>query len=240
MAFEAILSQQRAAPSKWRRITLTFSLLIHALALAFGVVHSIWQVDEMPMPAIEVTLSVAPPPPPPPPPPPKRSSTKPKTKPVDKPKVITAPKEVPKTEPEPAPEEEAEDEGDDQGVEGGVIGGVVGGIVGGTAPPPPKSTAPKLLSAKAGHSLLAINPQVRPYKVNVPEEFVQRGDEYVATINICVSPTGAVSSVKILKPSGNTMIDHQIPKVIPTWKYRPFVVDGQPSGFCYTMNYRVK
>src|SRR5215510_7389629 len=216
MAFEAILSQQRAVPSGWRRITLTFSVLLHAVALAFGVVHSIWQVDEMPMPAIEVTLSVAPPPPPPPPPPPKKSSAK-KPK-ADKPKVITAPKETPKAEPPPEKEEEEEE---DEGQEGGVIGGIAGGIVGGALPPPPKNTGPKILSAKAGHSLLAINPQVRPYKVNVPEEYVARGDEYYATLNICVAPNGSVSSVKILKPS-IPVIDLQIPKVIPLWKYRPY------------------
>jgi len=151
--------------------------------------------------------------------------------------VLTVPKETKK---EPEPEEETkEDEGEDNGVEGGVIGGVVGGIVGGTAPPPPKSTGPKLLSAKAGHSLLAINPLIRPYKVNVPEEYVQRGDEFVATLSICVAPNGSVASVKILKPS-IPVIDVQIPKVIPTWKYHPYMVDGQPTGFCYNVNYRVK
>ena len=68
---------------------MTFSVLLHAIALAAGVAHSVWQVEEMPMPAVEVTLAMAPPPPPPPPPPPKRSSsTKPKTKPIDKPKAI--------------------------------------------------------------------------------------------------------------------------------------------------------
>jgi periplasmic protein TonB len=236
MAFEAILSQQSAPPSRWRKITLTFSVLVHAVALAFGVVHSVWQVEEMPMPAIEVTLAVAPPPPPPPPPPPKRSSAK--TKPKDpKPKVITAPKETPKLEPEPEPEQE--DEGEDEGVEGGVIGGVVGGVLGGAAPPPPKSTGPKLLSAKAGHSLLAVNPQVRPYKVNIPEEYVARGDEYFATISICVNANGTVQNVRILKPS-IPVIDAQIPQVIPRWKYKPYLVDGQPTGFCYNMNYRVR
>ena len=97
MAFEAILSQQRAAPSGWRRIIMTFSVLLHAIALAAGVAHSVWQVEEMPMPAVEVTLAMAPPPPPPPPPPPKRPSSKPKTKPIEiKPKAIVAPKETPK------------------------------------------------------------------------------------------------------------------------------------------------
>ena len=240
MAFEAILSQQQAVPSgrlgSLKAWVMAFTILLHAIGLAFLVVQSIWQVDELPMPAIEVTLSVAPPPPPPPPPP-KRSSTKPKTKPVEsKSKVLTAPKETPKKEPEP---EEQKEEEEDEGQEGGVIGGIVGGIVGGTLPPPPKNTGPKLLSAKAGHSLLAINPQIRPYKVNVPEEYVQRGDEFVATLSICVSPNDSVTSVKILKPS-IPVIDVQIPKVIPTWKYHPYLVDGQPTGFCYNMNYRVK
>jgi periplasmic protein TonB len=243
MAFEAILSEQRSAPSGWRRIIMTFSVLIHAIALAAGVAHSIWQVEEMPMPAVEVTLAMAPPPPPPPPPPPKRSSSKPKTKPIDpKPKTIVAPKETPKAEPEPeAAEEESEedDEGEDGGQEGGVVGGVVGGIVGGTAPPPPKSTGPKLLTTKAGHSLLAINPQVRPYKVNIPEEYVARGDEYVTQIRICVNAQGTVSSVKILKPS-ISVIDLQIPQVIPRWKYKPYLLNGKPTDFCYPMNYRVR
>jgi hypothetical protein len=74
MAFEAILSQQQARPSgKFGSLKVwvtTFVILLHAVGLAFLIVQSIWHVDELPMPAIEVTLSVAPPPPPPPPPPP--------------------------------------------------------------------------------------------------------------------------------------------------------------------------
>jgi protein TonB len=237
MAFEAILSQQKTAPSGWRRIIMTFSVLLHAIALAVAAGYSIWQVEEMPMPAVEVTLSMAPPPPPPPPPPPKRSATK-KTKPVDvKPKTIVAPTETPKDMP-PAPPEEPEED-DDGGQEGGVVGGIAGGIVGGTAPPPPKSTGPKLLTTKAGHSLLAVNPLVRPYKVNIPEEYVARGDEYVAQIRICVNADGSVANVKILRPS-IPVIDLQIPQVIPRWRYRPYLVEGKPTPFCYPMNYRVR
>jgi periplasmic protein TonB len=240
MAFEAILSQERAAPSRWRRITLTFSVLVHAIALAAGIVHSVWQVEEMPMPAVEVTLSMAPPPPPPPPPPPKRSSTKAKTKPTDpKPKVLVTPKEVQEKEPEPAEEESSEDEGEEGGVEGGVVGGVVGGIVGGAAPPPPVNAGPKLLTTKAGINLLAINPRVRPYKVNVDEELIERGEVKSATLRICVSAQGTVTSVKILKPS-IPVIDTQIPTVIPRWRFKPYVIDGKPTEFCFPMIYTVK
>jgi protein TonB len=240
MAFEAILSQQRAAPSRWRRITLTFSVFVHAVALAAGIVHSLWQVEEMPMPAVEVTLAMAPPPPPPPPPPPKRSSSKPKTKPTElKTKALVAPKEAPKDEPEPAQEEEEEDEGEDGGEEGGVVGGVLGGVAGGAAPPPPKSIGPKLLTTKAGVNLLAINPNVSPYKVRVDEEMIERGQVKSAQLYICVNANGSVKSVKITRKS-IPPIDRQIPTVIPRWRFKPYLVDGKAAEFCFPMIYTVK
>ena len=119
------------------------------------------------------------------------------------------------------------------------MGGVVGGIVGGTAPPPPKSTGPKLLTTKAGHSLLAINPQRAPVQGQRAGRVRQRGA--TSTSHRCASacpPQGTVSSVKILKPS-IPVIDLQIPRVIPRWKYKPYLVDGRPTAFCYPMNYRV-
>ena len=79
MAFEAILSERQAnerGPRKRRQLTLTLSILMHALVLTFGVAHSIWQVGEMPLPTLDVKLAV-PPTPPPPPPPPERASRKP-------------------------------------------------------------------------------------------------------------------------------------------------------------------
>jgi outer membrane biosynthesis protein TonB len=132
-----------------------------------------------------------------------------------------------------------EGEADDIGSEGGVVGGVVGGLVGERlVPPAPSEAGPKQLTARAGQSLLAIDPNVSPYKVDLPEEYVQRGEEYHATISICVAADGSVSSVEILKPS-IPIIDRQIPKVVPLWKYHPYLVDGKPTPFCYGTNYRV-
>jgi periplasmic protein TonB len=242
MAFEAIILQQTARPSNWRRITFIVSIALHAVLLAAGVVHSLWQVDELPMPAVEVTLAVAAPPPPPPPPP-KRASKKPKTKPTEpKPQTLVAPKEAPKAEPEPEQAEEASDddeEGDDNGQEGGVIGGVVGGVVGGTAPPPPKNTGPALLTNRQGHGLLAINPNVAPYKVNVPERYVRMGTEYAAQLQVCVGTNGAVRSVRITRPT-IPPIDQQLMKVVPKWRYKVHLVNGVPTEFCYPVRYLVK
>ena len=46
MAFEAILSEQRAKPKGWRRATFVVSVALHVAALLAGVVHSLWQVDD--------------------------------------------------------------------------------------------------------------------------------------------------------------------------------------------------
>ena len=68
MAFEAILDQARgtvaARPARRRRIMLTVSLAVHVAALLVGIAWSLWQVDELPLPHVSVTLAGAPPPPP--------------------------------------------------------------------------------------------------------------------------------------------------------------------------------
>jgi hypothetical protein len=96
-----------------------------------------------------------------------------------------------------------------------------------------------LVTTRTGHQLLAINPQVQPYKVNIPRQYVACGDEYVSQIRICVSEAGLVSSVKILRPS-IPVIDLQLPVVIHRWRYHPYQVDGRATAFCYPMNYRVR
>jgi hypothetical protein len=96
-----------------------------------------------------------------------------------------------------------------------------------------------ILTTKAGHGLLAIDPQVRPFKVSVPQTYVACGTEYVAQVRICVTASGEVADVSILKPS-IPVIDLQIPNVIHRWRYYSYLVDGRPTPFCYAMNYRIR
>lgn len=108
-------------------------------------------------------------------------------------------------------------------------------------PDAPQTWAPVRIvdgSAALGQSLLAIDPNEHPYVVTLPNEVVRPGSEYHALVKICVAPDGSVSSVKILKPS-LPVIDLQIQRVIPLWRYRPYFVDGQATGFCYSLDYRV-
>jgi periplasmic protein TonB len=248
MAFEAILSNQRARPKGWQRTTLVVSVVLHAAALVAGIVHSIWQVEEMPMPSLEVMLAEAPPPPPPPPPPAakKASDSRPKTRPLEpKPQDLVVPRETPKDEPKPEESSsEAQDDGQPGGVAGGVVGGVAGGVVGGVVgapappPPPPKPAGPKMLSAKLGRGQLLIDPNDERYRVKLPPPLARSGETYVAMLKVCVSAQGSVTSVQLMK-SATPAIDGQFPSVIGRWRYRPLVSDGVPTPFCYPLRYEV-
>ena len=251
MAFEAILSQQRAKPKGWQRAMIIVSVALHAGALLAGIVHSLWQVEEMPLPSLQVTLAEAPPPPPPPPPPPaakKSSESRPKTRPVEpKTQELVVPKETPKEQPKAEPEEAADgqENGQPGGVQGGVVGGVQGGVVGGVVgsptpppPPPPKPTGPAMLSAKLGRGQLLIDPNDERYRVKLPPPLARSGETYVALLKVCVSAQGTVSAVQLMK-SATPAVDSQFPSVIGRWRYRPLLVEGVPTPFCYPLRYEV-
>lgn len=243
MAFEGVLAPADPRPTRWRRGMLTLSLLVHGGLLAAGVAHSLWQVEEMPLPAVEVTLTaqVAPPPPP---------AAKQQTSEPKRPKTRRAELQEPReTEPEPA--DTAEDEaatsdepepgGQVGGEKGGVAGGVLGGIVGSVTPkpPPPKPAGPKQVSGAVGRQQLLINPNVDPYRVKVPRALARSGAQFSALLRVCVSTAGRVTGVSIMKGAGPA-IDSQIPTVIGRWRYRPLTIGGQATAFCYPLNYQIR
>jgi protein TonB len=249
MAFEAILQEQQAKPKRWGRATLIVSVALHVVALTTALVHSVWQVEEMPMPSLQVTLTAAVPPPPPPPPPAARkasSESRPKSRPVEpKPQELVVPKETPKDVPKPeAQAESSSDTGEANGQVGGQVGGVQGGVVGGVLgappppPPPPKPTGPKLVSASVGRGQLLIDPNAERYRVKLPLALARSGDTYTAMLRLCVSAEGSVTSVQVLKGAG-AALDGQFPSVMGRWRYRPLIVDGAATPFCYLLRYEV-
>lgn len=241
MAFEAILDQARgtaaARPTRRRRIMLTVSLAVHVAALLVGVAWSLWQVDELPLPQVAVTLAGAPPPPPPPA---AHSGAKshPKIRPTPKVEQLVQPQEHPKEQPK---QEEKDDEDGAQqgGVEGGVKGGVAGGVVGGVVGAPvPQNTGPRMVTPQIGKGLLLIDPNEEQYRVKLPPALQRSGTVLTAIVRVCVSAQGAVTDVKILRGAG-AAIDPQIPSVLSRWRYRPFTLNGQPTPFCYPLRYEI-
>jgi len=240
MAFEAILAQARgtatARPTRRRRIMLTVSLAVHVAALLVGVAWSFWEVDELPLPQVSVTLAGAPPPPPPPPAAHSGAKTKPKVKPTPKVEALVQPQEHPKEQPKP--EKQDDDSAQQGGVEGGVKGGVQGGVVGGVVGAPVQNTGPRMLAPQVGKGLLLIDPNEEQYRVKLPPALERSGTMLTAIVRVCVSAQGAVTDVKILRGAGPA-IDPQIPSVLSRWRYRPFTLNGQPTPFCYPLRYEI-
>ena len=243
MAFEAILAHPPSSRRPWRRLTFAVSLGLHAVALLVGIGYSLWRVDEMPLPAIQVTLANAPPPPPPPPPPAggHKATSKPKVRAPTKTELVQ-PKETPKESPKPeTDDDEGQEEGQPGGVAGGVAGGVVGGVVGGVpgAPPPPrpKDTGPKIVTAAVGHHQLAINASVAPYCCpRIPRALDRSGATFSAEVRVCVSADGQVTDARVIRGAGPG-IDPQIPEFVRRWRYHPLILEGHPTPFCYPFVY---
>ncbi|HEY4184790.1 MAG TPA: energy transducer TonB [Polyangia bacterium] len=237
MAFEAVLAGRRPGSRRWRRVTVAISIGAHAVALSIGLAYSFWTIEDLPMPAVAVTLVGGAPPPPPPPPAKRHSTGKPHPH-VEKPHTLVQPKEHPQEAPKEKPEkdeDDAKDDGQEGGVKGGVSGGVVGGVVGA---PVPKDTGPRLVSPQIARMQLLIDPNAEPYKVTLPPPLVRTGMTFSAVVRVCVSTQGTVSEVKVLR-GADPAIDPQIPTVLGRWRYRPYLIDGHPVPFCYTIRYDV-
>ena len=234
MAFEAVLEHAQGLgsrrPRAWRRAMLTVSLTLHGIAVAVGLAYSLWQVDELPLPQVAVTLAAGAPPPPPPPPAAhkKSSSTKPKVKPTPRPEVIVQPQE----KPQPKPKDEPQDEPGAQ--EGGVKGGVAGGVVGASL----VETGPQTLPPQVAKEMLLIDPNDDRYRVQLPPALERAGVSLFAIVRLCANNQGAVTEVRVLKGAGPA-IDPQIPTVLRRWRYRPLLLNGRPTPFCTMLRYEV-
>ncbi len=115
-----------------------------------------------------------------------------------------------------------------------------------TEPVPAAPDAAELMSLgvadlenRIGHGLLAIDPQQRPYEVQVPERCVPLGQAYSTIAKICVDASGDVSGLTIVM-SSLPIIDSQLPYVLSLWRYHPYLVDGVATAFCYDLKYSVR
>jgi TonB family protein len=98
-------------------------------------------------------------------------------------------------------------------------------------------TAPRLLSSRLGQNQLLTSPSAAS-RVRLPVGLDRMGETFSALVSICVTATGSVSRVSILRSAG-PVLDPQIPKALSRWRYRPLVEAGTPTPFCYNLNYEI-
>lgn len=99
-------------------------------------------------------------------------------------------------------------------------------------------SAPRVLSSKLGQAQLLTNPNSAASRVRLPVGLDRMGETFSALVNICVSASGSVSRVNILRSAGPAL-DRQIPSALSRWRYRPLLQDGEATAFCYNLKYEI-
>ncbi len=238
----------------WKTVLISVSVAIHVIAIVALLIRGYWVVGKLGLPSRELTVAIAPPPPPPPPPPaPSKKRVEPKkdTKKVKRVKPMETTQPVnKKIEDDDVEIEIVEDLGVEGGVEGGVAGGVIGGVVGGALegvpggvideppPPPPAPPKPKVVPQVAVEAQrIAGNKNIHPDEATKMQ--MQRDGEsrIVANVKMCLTATGSIKSVNVLKSSGYSDYDRKIQGTMRTWKYRPFLINGTPTQVCNSVTY---
>jgi protein TonB len=244
------LDQTKATPIAGRRATgVAVSLLLHATLVAAALVLPVLFYEALPTASDQVAraffaepLELAPPPPPPPPPPAGARRMAPRPAPAPPPveaAKLVAPVEMPETLPVPEATLDlgfGSAGGVPGGVEGGVPGGVVGGIVGGLPPPPPPPPPRRVV--RIGGDIVApeLVRRVDPVYPSLAQEARVQG---VVILEARVDVRGRVADVRVLR--GHPLLDEPALSAVRQWRYRPLLLNGEPTEFILTVtvNFRL-
>jgi periplasmic protein TonB len=230
----------------WAAPVLAGVVIFHIALFITMWIKTIWDLEQLERPKTSIDLAVAPPPPPPPPPPP--GGAKPQEVQITPKKIkvkdIVQPVKIEKQQ------TKVEDSGDPNGVEGGEEGGVAGGVVGGDlngvmgAPPPPpppppppappQNVPPTLLEG----SRVSGEPKISPDDVTKTEISRSGKDRVIGSFKLCLTATGSISNVTMLKSTGFASYDSKIQgKMRAEWRYKPYMVNGKAVPVCTAVTF---
>lgn len=118
--------------------------------------------------------------------------------------------------------------------EGAGSGGVESGVAGNVAPPPPPPAAPPpIVPPTAFEEQRIVGDKYIFPDDDTKAALAESGrTQLVIPIKVCVSSTGGVTIVSVLKASGFPAYDEKLRATIKTWRYRPFLVDGAAVPVC--------
>ena len=71
----------------------------------------------------------------------------------------------------------------------------------------------------------------------LPRELSERGSEYLVSARICVSASGQVEDVDLLRPS-SSQLDGALIEAMGSWRYSPWKPQGQARPFCHPIQVR--
>lgn len=201
------------------------SVLAEALILFILILIPLIYTSALPKALLNSTFLAAPPPPPPPPPPPAVVHVV-HQKPVFQ-KNFVAPTVIPKRIEKIVEQPQQPDIGMVGGVVGGVpggsSGGVIGGIIGGTGPaPPPKPSAP----LRVGGAVMAAKALYEP-PPQYPQIAKMAHVSGTVILHAIIAEDGTIQQLTFI--SGPALLRNAAMEAVRTWRYKPTLLDGQPT-----------
>lgn len=215
---------------KRRRIwALVFSSVLQCLLVGSIVILSLWYTEVLPRQELLTMLTTAPPPPAAPPPPP--AITKPKTVGVLSNIIngtLTAPSRIPEKilmvrEPEPPV---LGGIGVIGGVPGGTPGGVLGGILNSASRPRivmQSASVPQRVKVSQGVAAGMLVTKITPV---YPPIAIAARTEGVVILKAIIAKDGTIQNLQVV--SGPLMLTPAAVDAVKQWRYRPYLLDGEP------------
>src|SRR5579871_1903200 len=212
--------------------TTTISFVLQAALVGVLVLLPLIFTEALPKQQL-MTFLVAPPPPPPPPPPPAAAPVK-VVRQVQSDLIngqLRTPTKIPQKvqmiKEEEAPPPEMSTGGVVGGVPGGVpggqMGGVIGGIISSTPVAVPKVATPQRVRVSQGVTQGLLVHQVKPTYPPLARQARIQGSVVLQAV---ISKQGAIENLHLI--SGHPMLTAAAIEAVKQWKYRPYVLNGEP------------
>jgi periplasmic protein TonB len=220
---------------KRKAFATTTSFMLNCLALGVLLIMPLVFTEQLPSAQL-LTFLVAPPPPPPPPPPAaaevQRVVRQIETDVLNNGQLRTPtkiPHKVEMIKEDEAPPPMAATGGVVGGVPGGIPGGQVGGVIGGiisstaSVAAVPKLAAPTRIRISQGVTKGLLIHRVEPVYPTLARAARVQGEVILSAV---ISTTGEIQNLQLV--SGHPMLVPEAIAAVKQWRYKPYLLNGQP------------
>jgi protein TonB len=236
--FEDSLVESGGKLKTKRGATTVISFILEFLFLGILVLLPLIFTEALPTKQL-MTMITAPPPPPPPPPPPAAA-------PVIVKKIqseldngqLRTPTAIPKKvqmikedEPPPSAGPAGVVGGVPGGVPGGAMGGVLGSVMSSVPTAVPKAATPQRVRVSQGVTQGLLLKKVTP---QYPPLAKQARIQGVVVLSALIGKDGSIQNLHVV--SGHPMLTNSALEAVKEWKYRPYILNGEPVEVETTIN----
>lgn len=207
----------------------SIAFLIEAAILGIILLIPLFITEELPSAQL-VTFLVAPPPPPPPPPAAAVQHVQHVVQTDIQDGKLRTPTRIPKkieqiVEDTPPPSMAASgvQGGVPGGVPGGQLNGVIGGIISSTPTAVPTLAPPKVIRVSSGVSAGMLTRRINP---NYPPLARQARVQGTVLLEATIGKDGSIENLHVI--SGHPMLVSAAVEAVKQWKYRPYLLNGDP------------